>query len=173
MCIKVGRWYADAWEWISKSSQPPQFEIYVEWCGDGSLRLECSPYLGCMRLETLLWFITYDYHIRYCSVGTSWIPPHDDRHLYFLVLEYICWLSCAKRKIYIIHARRNYFYENLHTLIITWEYQKFGVDWKIDNSCIMAMGDRRMSGSVKVKTAMVDWKRGKELFEMEVGNPDT
>jgi hypothetical protein len=37
----------------------------------------------------------------------------------------------------------------------------------------MAMGDRRMSGSVKVKTAMVDWKRGKELFEMEVGNPDT
>ena len=29
----------------------------------------------------------------------------------------------------------------------------------------MAMGDRRMSGSVKVKTAMVDWKRGKELFE--------
>ena len=34
--IKVGRWYADACEWISKSSQPPQFEIYVEWCGDGS-----------------------------------------------------------------------------------------------------------------------------------------
>ena len=36
----------------------------------------------------------------------------------------------------------------------------------IDIGCILlAMGDRRMSGSVKVKTAMVDWKRGKELFE--------
>lgn len=26
---------------------------------------------------------------------------------------------------------------------------------------LLAMGDRRMSGSVKVKTAMVDWKEGK------------
>ena len=61
MCIKVGRWYADACEWISKSSQPPQFEIYVEWCGGGSVvEPESSPYLGCMRLETLLWFIIYD-----------------------------------------------------------------------------------------------------------------
>ena len=66
--IKVGRWYADACEWISKSSQPPQFVIYVEWCGDGSLRLESSPYLGYMRLETLLWFIIMIYHmILFCG----------------------------------------------------------------------------------------------------------
>jgi len=105
-CVnKVGRWYADACEWISKSSQPPQFEIYVEWCGDGSLRLESSPDLGCMRLETLLWFIVYDlsymilfcgyeldsstkmtgiYTIAYGSIGAGSHVPNEKSTIYML-----------------------------------------------------------------------------------------
>ena len=105
-CVnKVGRWYADACGWISKSSQPPQFEIYVEWCGDGSLRLESSPDLGCMRLETLLWFIVYDlsYMILFCGYeldsSTRW-----QASMLISAFRHICWLSCAKRKIYNIHA---------------------------------------------------------------------
>ena len=56
------------------------------------------------------------YHIWYCFVGTSWIPPQ--RWQAFMLLgtcQCKCWLSCAKRKIYNIHAKRNYYYE-IYTL---------------------------------------------------------
>ena len=47
------------------------------------------------------------YHVWYCFVGTSWIPPQrwQASMLFRLTAwQYICWLSCAKRKIYNIHA---------------------------------------------------------------------
>ena len=68
--IKVGRWYADACEWISKSSQPPNLKYMLNGVGMVlDVGSESSPYLGCMRLETLLWFIVYDlsYMILFCG----------------------------------------------------------------------------------------------------------
>ena len=104
-CVnKVGRWYADACEWISKSSQPPQW-IHVEWCGEGSLRLESSPYLGYMRLETLLWFIIYDLSCMILFCGYELDSSTKMTCMYVAsVGQYTCWLSCAKRNIYNIHA---------------------------------------------------------------------
>jgi len=112
--IKVGRWYADACEWISKSSQPPQFEIYVEWCGDGSLRLESSPDLGCMRLETLLWFIVYDlsYMILFC--GYELDSSTKMTGIYVFYRAYMLALMCQTKNLQYT-CYRNYYYE-IYTL---------------------------------------------------------
>ena len=158
---------------LANHHNPPMNICWMVWGGFFKIRIFSIFRMhaaGDFTVVYHIWFIMYDI-VLWVRVG---FLHKDDRHLYFLVLEYICWLSCAKRKIYIIHARRNYFYENLHTLIITWEYQKFGVNWKIDIGCIIGHGRSTHVGIREGENGHGGLeKRERVVRGRWKGNPDT
>ena len=79
--------------------------------------------------------------------------------------QYTCGSRVPNEKSTLYMLYWNYYYE-IYTLWLSPESIRSSVlIERLILVALLAMGDRRMSGSVKVKTAMVDWKRGKELFE--------
>ena len=113
-CVRLGDGMLMHENGLANHHNPPQFEIYVEWCGDGSLRLESSPDLGCMRLETLLWFIVYDlsYMILFC--GYELDSSTKMTGIYVFYWAYMLALMCQTKNLQYT-CYRNYYYE-IYTL---------------------------------------------------------
>jgi len=117
-----------------------------------------------------IWFIMYDI-VLWVRVG---FLHKDDRHL--------CWYGFSAYMLALMCQTKNLQYtcieelllRNRHTLIITWEYQTFGVDWKIDIGCIIGHGRSTHVGIREGENGHGGLERGKELFEWRwKGKPDT